>query len=299
MPQEQQDKYLDLSGATLLQQTEIEKDKYLDLSGASLLSIDGTPALLHTQKQPQKENIGNFKAYVDGFAQDMTFGGLDPYTDEEVFATNSQAISNVLGQFSSFAVQALALSLVSFGYGGVTLYGAKSARLAKSATTFTNALKKHKAGKITLKSMQRAQAVALQAAGVGTPNTFSFLKWNKNRARIVSNFMKYAAENPAKARRYMLYQEMLRDGTINAALGQKFVNEENLGRPVTFQDRLKYGMQDLFAGSLFGAGRSYHAIRGLDNLGKMDKLGKYSLYFGSGFLQSLPTLEGKSDLNMF
>lgn len=238
---------------------------------------------LRESKQP-----GFWKSFADGFTEDMTFGLVDMYDDADVWAKKSGSAGQVLGMGTSMLLQSAALSSVTFGVGGVTLFSAKSAKIASAAKKYNNAKKLYQAKKINKAALIEQQAAALKASGVGIPN--SKLAINSTQRMYLDRFMRLAENDINSAKRFVLGTEIIREGSINSIIGQKFITEENLGKEVKITDRLKYGVQDFVAGGFFGAGRAFNFAKGLPEFSKIDNEGfaKGSLYFASGFTQSLP-----------
>ena len=259
----------------------------------------------YATKQPEvRKAVGFWESFADGFTEDMTFSLIDMEEDADVYATKSGSTGQFAGMFTSMMIQAAALSSVSFGVGGITLFAAKSSKIISAAKKYNAAKKAFKAKKISKAKLIKEQSDALKIGGLGIPNSILLGKNTKmmtTQRMYLDKFMKLAETDINSARRMVLATEMMREGTVNAAIGQKFITEENLGREVTAADRLQYGVQDLLAGGLFGAGRAHGFTKALpvmsklpmasgqNTFGDMLKLkGKYGLYFASGFTQALP-----------
>ena len=276
-------------------------------------SIDWSLAKKVQTKQPQlRESISTFEAFADGFAQDMSFGYIDMKDDADVFATKSGGYAQLAGMGVSLLVQSAALSSVTYGVGGVTLFAAKAPNIIKAAKAYNKAKKMYKANKYSKAKMLKIQQKALESSGIGIPNSRLLglgptVKSNTTQRMYLDNFMRLAETDVNKARKFVLKTEMAREGVINAAIGQKFVNEETLGRDVTALDRIKFGAQDLFAGGLFGAGRAYSFSKNImPRMTKLEELklplkigsegfNKGALYFASGFTTALPSHKGQEN----
>jgi hypothetical protein len=270
--------------------------------------LDWSKAQFKSPEQPQlRESVSIFEAFADGFTEDMSFGYVDMKDDADVYATKAGGYAKLAGITASMLLQSAALSAVTFGIGGVTLFSAKSANLAKAAKNYNDAKKAYQAGKLSKANMIKKQTSALEQGGVGIPNSKllglgSAIKSNTTQKMYLDKFMRLAADDVNKARKMVLMTEATREGMINAAIGQKFINEETLGREVTIKDRLAFGTQDLLAGGLFGAGRAYSFSKNLlPKIGPFgqdrspDWFNRGSLYFASGFLTALPQHEGQEN----
>ena len=242
-------------------------------------------------KEPEiRKAVGFGASFLDGFTEDMTFGLIDMAEDGDVYATKAGSAGQFGGMFTSMMLQAAALSAVSFGVGGVALFTARSAKIVSAAKKYNAAKKAYQAQKISKAQLIKKQSDALKNSGVGIPNSKLFGKnvsIHTTQRMYLDKFMRLAETDINSARRMVLGTEMMREGTVNAAIGQKFITEENLGREVTAADRLQYGVQDLLAGGFFGAGRAHGFTQALPEMSKLPG-GKYGLYFASGFTQALP-----------
>ena len=194
-------------------------------------------------KEPEiRKAVGFGASFLDGFTEDMTFGLIDMAEDGDVYATKAGSAGQFGGMFTSMMLQAAALSAVSFGVGGVALFTARSAKIVSAAKKYNAAKKAYQAQKISKAQLIKKQSDALKNSGVGIPNSKLFGKnvsIHTTQRMYLDKFMRLAETDINSARRMVLGTEMMREGTVNAAIGQKFITEENLGREVTAADWLK------------------------------------------------------------
>ena len=94
------------------------------------------------KKEPQiKKAVGFWESFADGFTEDMSFGLIDMTEDADAYATKKGSYGQIGGMFTSMMFQAAALSAVTFGVGGVTLFMARGAKIANAAKKYNKAKK--------------------------------------------------------------------------------------------------------------------------------------------------------------
>ena len=222
----------------------------LDFTGAK----PGFGIPLSQRADITKKPVGRLEAFGKGVVEDVTFGMYDPDYNLEDLSQGAYR-AHIAGEMLSFIGTTIALSVATFGAGGVTnvaLKGPQVLHKAGKLWKINNARKA--AGEITEATFKKRQAKILKEAGIGVKPGLNFgtnvsLRSNYLQRMYLEKFMTLAAKGGNSAKAFVIGTEMARESFVWTAAGQKALFKYD---DVTWAQRREAALRDALGGLTFG-----------------------------------------------